>query len=48
MILDSVSKSFNAISRLFICLELSIIEYVQSQGTTKTSNMESFAKIFNK
>ena len=49
MILDCVTNSFNVIPRLFICSrELRIIEYVQSQETTKTSNMESFATIVNK
>ena len=48
MILDSVSKSFNVIPRLVICLgQLRIIEYVQSQRITKTSNTESFATIVN-
>ena len=49
MILDCASKNFNVIPRLFICLgQLTIIEYVQSQQTSKTSNMESFATIVNK
>ena len=48
MILDRVKKSFNVIPRLFICLgQLRIIEYVRSQRTAKTSNMESFATIVN-
>ena len=49
MILDCVTNSFNVIPHLFICSrELRIIEYVQSQRTTKTSNMESFRTIVNK
>ena len=35
-------ESFNVISRFFICMrQLTIIDYVQSQRTAKTSNMES-------
>ena len=42
MILDCASKSFNVISRFFICMrQLRIIDYVQSQRTAKASSMES-------
>ena len=48
MILDCVSKSFNATPHFFICMtQLRIIEYVKRQRTAKTSNMESFATTVN-
>ena len=38
----SYYESFNVISRFFICMrQLTIIDYVQSQRTAKTCNMES-------
>ena len=45
VILHYVSKTFNVIPGLLICLGLRIIEYVQSQQPAKTSNMETFATI---
>ena len=47
MILHCVSKTFNVIPQLFICLGRRIIEYVQSQRNAKTSNMKSFESIVN-
>ena len=40
-------KTFNVNSRLFICLGLGIIKYVQRSRTPKAPNMKSFAIIIN-
>lgn len=51
MILGCFSKTFKVIPRLFacllVCLGLRIIEYLQSQRTTKIANMGNFATIVN-